>query len=637
MTVTRANCPSCGAPVEFKLGASIVVICEFCNSAVARTDRDVRNLGKVADLVDTRSPLAVGTEGRFDGQSFVLTGRAQIQHQAGGVWDEWYATFGDGRTGWLAEAQGRFYMTFPIRVTDANLLPPLAHARPGLAGPLPGAQGNFVVSEIGAARPIAAEGEIPYALVPGEEYYFVDLSGDAGQFATIDYSETPPLLFVGREVTLGGIGIRREADSFDAKERRVGSVRLTCPQCGGPMDLRTPEAERATCPNCNALLDVNQGNLTYLRTLETRSIPLIPLGSMAKWDEGELTTIGYMTRACVVDGVTYGWEEYLLYAPLVGFRWLVHDSGHWSYVRPISAGEVFDGEVSASYNGKSYKRFQAVTAYVQTVYGEFYWRVEVGECTGATDFVNAPEILSRESSVSEITWSHGVYVNRDVIASLYQVQRELPEPTTIGMAQPNPHKGKILPWVILLLIAFVVGLGFQACGARRPIFNSTIDFKPLENATATSVFFSDEFEVKSFENLEIEVSAPVDNSWFYAEGDLVNVETGLVQGFSIPVEYYNGVEGGESWSEGSRSSETHLSSLPAGRYTLRLEAQWQDFAKPIKASVRITQGVPRLLHWALLLAFITAGLIIMVIVKGSFESRRWSESMFNPSSSGDDD
>ena len=56
MTVTRANCPSCGAPVEFKLGASIVVICEFCNSAVARTDRDVRNLGKVADLVDTRSP-----------------------------------------------------------------------------------------------------------------------------------------------------------------------------------------------------------------------------------------------------------------------------------------------------------------------------------------------------------------------------------------------------------------------------------------------------------------------------------------------------------------------------------------------------------------------------------------------------
>lgn len=635
MMVTRANCPSCGAPVEFKLGASIVVICEFCNSAVARTDRDVRNLGKVADLVDTQSPLAIGVEGRFDGKPFVLTGRAQIQHQAGGVWDEWYATFGDGRTGWLAEAQGRFYMTFPVPVSDPSLLPPVGTVRPGLKGPLPGTPGTFAVSELGRARPIAAQGEIPYALVPGEEYMFADLSGDAGQFATIDYSESPPLLFGGREVTLGGIGIRREADSYDAQERRVGSVRLTCPQCGGPMDLRAPESERATCPNCNALLDVDRGNLTYLRTLETRTIPLIPLGSVAKWDEGALTTIGYMTRACVVDGITYGWEEYLLYEPRIGFRWLVHDSGHWSYVTPISVGEVFDGETMASYKSKSYKRFQAVTAYVQSVYGEFYWRVEVGECTGATDFVSAPEILSKEVSPSEITWSHGVYVHRDAIAALYQVQRPLPEPTTIGMAQPNPHRGKILPWAIMLMIAFVVGLGFQACGARRPIFNKAIEFKPLESATSTAVYFSDEFDVKANENLEVEVSAPVSNSWFYAEGDLVNVEMGLVQGFSIPVEFYSGTEGGESWSEGSPSSETHLSSLPAGRYTLRLEAQWQESTKPITANVRITQGVPRVVHWILLMAFIVAGMIVMIIVKSSFESRRWSESMFNPSSSDD--
>lgn len=633
MTITRADCPSCGAPVEFKLGASIVVVCEYCNSAIARTDRDVRNLGKVADLVDTRSPLSVGTEGRFDGKPFVLTGRAQIQHQAGGVWDEWYATFGDGRTGWLAEAQGRFYMTFPVPVADANLLPQLGNVRPGLQGPLPGTPGNFVVSELGAARPIAAEGEIPYELVPGEEYYFVDLAGDAGQFATIDYSETPPLLFGGREVTLGGIGITREADSFDQRERRVGSVRLTCPQCGGPMDLRAPESERATCPNCNALLEVENGNLSYLRTLESRSIPLIPLGSVANWNDTAFTTIGYMTRACVVDGVTYGWEEYLIYAPLAGFRWLVHDSGHWSFVEPLSAGDVFDGETMASYRSRSFKRFQAVTAYVQTVYGEFYWRVETGESCFATDFVRAPEILSREVTSTEMTWSHGVYVQRDTIAELYKLQREMPQPATVGMAQPNPHNGKVLPWVLMLLFAFVVGLGFQACGPRRPIFDKTIEFKPLESSTATSVYFSDEFNVKAHENLKVEVTAPVSNSWFYVEGDLVNVESGLVQSFSIPVEFYSGVEGGESWSEGSPFSETHLSSLPEGRYTLRLEAQWQDFAKPTQAKVAITQGVPRVLHWVLLMVLVSVGMFIAILVKANFEARRWRESMFNTSSS----
>ncbi|HND55869.1 MAG TPA: hypothetical protein PLV92_25810, partial [Pirellulaceae bacterium] len=149
-------------------------------------------------------------------------------------------------------------------------------------------------------------------------------------------------------------------------------------------------------------------------------------------------------------------------------------------------------------------------------------------------------------------------------------------------------------------------------------------------AGATAVVFSDEFQVNAFENLKVEMTAPVDNSWFYAEGDLVNVETGLVQSFSMPVEQYHGVEGGESWSEGSTHSETHISSLPAGRYVLRLEAQWQEFAKPIAPTIVITQGVPRLLHWGLLLAFLVGGLVLAAIVKGSFEKRRWAESMFNP-------
>src|SRR4051794_38499217 len=196
--ITQTNCPSCGAPIEFALGSSIVVICEFCGSAVARTDRDVRNLGKVADLVDTRSPLAIGVEGRFERRPFVLTGRAQIAHPAGGVWDEWYATFGDGTTGWLAESQGRFHMTFRA----AGDVPALSSLRPGGTVPIPVAPGSYVVVEVNSARPISAQGEIPYALEPGREFFFADLSALGGAYATIDYSETPPLLFAGREATL---------------------------------------------------------------------------------------------------------------------------------------------------------------------------------------------------------------------------------------------------------------------------------------------------------------------------------------------------------------------------------------------------------------------------------------------------
>ena len=80
MSVLVANCPSCGAPVEFKSGQSIVLICEFCRSAVARTDRDLKDLGKVAELVETGSPLDVGVRGKWKDVPFELTGRAQLGH-----------------------------------------------------------------------------------------------------------------------------------------------------------------------------------------------------------------------------------------------------------------------------------------------------------------------------------------------------------------------------------------------------------------------------------------------------------------------------------------------------------------------------------------------------------------------------
>ncbi len=116
--MTTANCPTCGGLIEFKMGSSFLVVCPHCRSAIARTDRSLEDLGKVAALVDTESPLAIGLQGKYKNASFRLTGRAQLRHSLGGVWDEWYAAFSVNRWGWLAEAQGKFYLTFEEEVPD---------------------------------------------------------------------------------------------------------------------------------------------------------------------------------------------------------------------------------------------------------------------------------------------------------------------------------------------------------------------------------------------------------------------------------------------------------------------------------------------------------------------------------------
>ncbi|KXK01537.1 MAG: hypothetical protein UZ17_ACD001001763 [Acidobacteria bacterium OLB17] len=43
MSILKTSCPACAGPIEFTAGSTIVVICPYCRSAVARTDRGVED------------------------------------------------------------------------------------------------------------------------------------------------------------------------------------------------------------------------------------------------------------------------------------------------------------------------------------------------------------------------------------------------------------------------------------------------------------------------------------------------------------------------------------------------------------------------------------------------------------------
>ena len=146
MSVLQANCPSCAGPIEFTSGSTIVLVCPFCRSAVARNDRGLEDLGKVAEIADSQSPLKLGLKGTYKDTRFELTGRAQLRHELGGYWDEWYATFSNGWVGWLAEAQGRFYITFYQPMPDGVSLPTFA-----------GLQLGQIVPEIPSPTPLMVQ------------------------------------------------------------------------------------------------------------------------------------------------------------------------------------------------------------------------------------------------------------------------------------------------------------------------------------------------------------------------------------------------------------------------------------------------------------------------------------------------
>ena len=645
MRTLQASCPSCAGPIEFKAGSTIVVVCPFCRSAVARTDRGLADLGKVAEIVESESPLKIGLRGEFKGNRFELTGRAQLRHEMGGSWDEWYATFSNGWVGWLAEAQGRFYLTFYQPLPEGTTLPSFDSITPGTTVPQIPSASPLMVQEKGVATYTAAEGEIPYKLVPGEQGPYADLAGRDNAFATIDYSIQPPWVFVGQQVTLEDIGVAH-ARPAEREARRVSAAAMGCPNCGGPLELVAPDkTERVACPYCNSLLDVNQGNLTYLHALTPSPSSqefALPVGAEGAFDGGpRFKIIGAVVRSVTVEGVTYYWHEYLLYNPSVGFRWLVHSDNHWNFVEPVNPAEVTRTEyiaagATASYNGRTFKVFQDAPARVEYVKGEFYWRVEQGETVRATDYVSAPLMLSLEQSQNEINWSVGTYLSNAEIEKAFGVA-DLPKPW--GVAPNQPFTGQfyytwgLLPLVGLLLVAAVM---FVVAGIPSTVLSQEITLSPLANAQGTQTAFSQPFDLKGNRNVKITARAPVSNSFADLDVDLINEQSQEVESVNVPIEYYSGVEDGESWSEGGPEQDATLSSLPGGKYTLRIEGNWQNWQQPMPVTVKVEQSVARGVNFCCSFVLLLLVPLFGLIRKWSFESSRWKDSMFTTSSSSDD-
>lgn len=646
MSVLQANCPSCGAAIEFQAGSTIVLVCPYCRSAVARTDRGLSDLGKVAEIADSQSPLKLGLKGTWKDTRFELTGRAQYHHELGGSWDEWYATFSNGWVGWLAEAQGRFYMTFFQPLPEGVTLPSFAGIQLGQFVTEVPSQTPLMVQEKGTATTAAADGEIPYQFTPNENVEYADIAGKGGAFGTIDYSSDPPWVFLGSQVTLEEIGLG-DAKPVQREARTVSAAAMGCPNCGGPLDLVAPDqSERVTCPNCNSLLDVNQGNLSFLRALDPPPADqqfLLQVGIEGTFADGKkYKIIGAMIRSVTIDGIKYFWHEYLLYDPMIGFRWLVHSDNQWNFVEPVNPADVeqagyFGAGSKVKYNGESYKIFQDAPAVVEYVKGEFYWRVEQGETVRAVDYVSPPRMLSLEMTGNEMNWSLGTYMTNADVEKAFAVT-DLPKPWSVAPNQPFTGRFYYTWGFVPLLLLIVVGIFMiPLTGLTKTILNQQITLPPMTNPQTPQVVFSQPFEIKGNRNVRITANAPLNNTWADLDVDLVNDQSQEVESVNVPISYYSGVEDGDSWSEGDQSQDAILSSLPAGQYTLRVEGTWENATQPMSVSVKVEQNVDRGVNFCL------AGVVLLIIPllslfrKISFESRRWRDSMFGSSTSSSSD
>ncbi|MEZ4248143.1 MAG: DUF4178 domain-containing protein, partial [Polyangiales bacterium] len=361
--------------------------------------------------------------------------------------------------------------------------------------------------------------------------------------------------------------------------------RLRCPSCGAPVPLLVPDrAERAGCGHCGALLDYDKGAFRVLAAMEkARSRALIPLGKEGTLLGEQVVCLAFMERATWVDGMEFRWREYLLYSEAKGYRWLMEDNGHWTWMEPVSSGELGRDGGGVSCQGRRHRLFSQQNVSVVGVVGELYWKVEAGETTYTSDYIAPPFMLSEERSSSEVNWSVGRYVEPEEIQKAFGLEGAMPPRVGVGFCQPNPHSLKFAGAVagLLMPLLCVLFMFFEVVGQHPHVASLDVTMPPVPGPyEAAPPVRSTPFTVDHGPTtLRVDLQTNAQNQYVGVDAALVNQTNGETQHFFVDTGYYTGYDG-ERWSEGSQSTRVYVDRVTPGPYVLELAPLWETHPQP---------------------------------------------------------
>jgi Domain of unknown function (DUF4178) len=426
----------------------------------------------------------------------------------------------------------------------------------------------------------------------------------------------------------------------------VQAKSISCPNCGGAVQLRGfANTLSVVCPQCLSVLDASTPEVQILQKFQgkTQVKPTIPLGTRGKIGDGQFEVIGFQVRQVDSGDDSYSWDEYLLFNPYKGFRYLTEYNGHWNFVQVQTALPVKTqarGKPAMQYASKLYLAFDSMEASTVYVLGEFPWLVKRGDSVVCQDFIAPPFMLSSEATGGEITWSRAEYMTGAQIWQAFKLPGSPPPIYGIFANQPSSYGSTVASswgtWVWLNVVLAALIFLFMIISPGRMAFSDHYAYS--QGATtlkSDSAFVTPAFQLDGREsNVELSIHTDLDNNWVYFNFALINDKTGQAFDFGREVSYYHDSDG----SEGSRNNSVIIPAVPSGQYYLRVEPEMATGSPFVRYELELRRNVPNYGFFGLAFLLLLIPPAFTTYRRGSFEGARWRESDYAPSpKSGDAD
>lgn len=402
-------------------------------------------------------------------------------------------------------------------------------------------------------------------------------------------------------------------------------------KCGNSIALFTHAIARyCGCSACGRYYKIDTGQLEVEKkfVLPTGG-RLLPVGCSAVFNGSKFVLTGAVIKKD--KRYDFQWREYTFYHPIKGYCYLSEYDGHWMLLSEAPEYPVGPSRGSGpKLDGQQYWLYARYSPEVVWAIGEFGYDVFDDEKLTVQEYIAPPSILIKEYDDHSIQWFIGEYWEQEEVAAALNIKRdELPWKKGIGVIQPQQFDLDFISAIKLSVAAALIALCIQLILGSFQQNKEVGRFSGTANSVTNTTQVSPSFKLTGgTANLEYTLNTGVSNSWLETDATLVNEQTGEDFDFTVGAEYYSGYDGGESWSEGSRTATTYVNAVPEGTYHLLINpVSGTDFEN---YSIELKRDVPVWGNYIMFLLLFAIGPIVQYLRERSFEKQRWMDSDYSP-------
>ena len=197
------ECPSCGGEIKSENAASRSVSCPYCGQTSHLNADSLEAAGNQHLLIDYGSMFSVGMTATLKNHKFRVLGKLRIEYDDG-FWDEWFVHLLDsGKNAWIQEDDGAF-----VFFVEGEGLEDIQYdnIHVGTNISLTDTYNNVFITSKSRAKVEGGEGELPFAIIPGDTADFIEGVQD-GAVVSVEILPGENNLFVGTPFNLDDVQV----------------------------------------------------------------------------------------------------------------------------------------------------------------------------------------------------------------------------------------------------------------------------------------------------------------------------------------------------------------------------------------------------------------------------------------------